>query len=71
MTKKKEKIVFKKGITRINFPVLNPENFREEIKKAVKLGLPKYRCIGFEALYYQKRGGNHPEFSLFQVFITK
>lgn len=64
---KKEKIRFSKGITRINFPVLFPGDFRDEISKIEKMKLPKHTCIGFEARYYRGK----VNFDVFEVFIEK
>ena len=64
MKKKTEKIGFKRGINRINFPILYPGDFRDEIAKINKLKLPKYSVIGFEARY-------HKDFDMFEVFIEK
>lgn len=67
---KTKQIKFNKGVNRINFPVLYPKDFRDEIRKIEKLKLPKYSCIGFESRYY-KETKNTPEFTSFEVFIEK
>ncbi len=66
----KKKIKFGKGVRKINFPILYPKDFRDEIRNIEKMKLPKYSAIGFEAIYYQEdkyREG----FDIFQVFILK
>jgi hypothetical protein len=70
MPKKQSKIVFKKGIARINFPVMFVGDFRDEIRKVERMKLPKYRVIGFEARYYEGNK-NYPPFSNLEVFIEK
>lgn len=61
------KIVFKKGIKRINIAVREYEVYKA-IRKVEQMKLPKHRAIGYEIIIYKGKDGFE---GIPNVFILK